>query len=303
VSRTSPPAAAPHRAHVDVAVADLPELLRRQRVGLGEDGPRLAFGSVRQGAHLRIGGRARVDVDVHNLSAEADGGGLLAYLARALLARGLVLPIARPLPHAALAEACACVPYLVDAFVQQVAAVTLDGEPYDTPRAPRSATGPSLVHALCSRPPLAIAVRVRLRVASAARTRVVVREMGSTGDAARLLVDAHHEARAYAVEALGSRVVALVGDGTPSLLGPPSADARFAHVAGGRFHSSRAIVPGDADAIAELLGQGERVATAPFMGRAAVLERSFRAVPLLDVPRAAAGIASALAAGAGGSHG
>jgi FAD/FMN-containing dehydrogenase len=278
---------APVPARRDVQLADLAGFLRQNRVARAD----LAFGA------LRVTGTGTVDVDAHNCSADVDANVTLAQLARALHAKGFVLPLARPLPAVSIAVACATLPFFVDALVQQASALTTDGEPYETPRAPRSATGPSLLHALCARPPLAIAVRVRVRVLPRARVQVVVHEHASVHDAARALADVHHEARAYAVDACGARVVALVGAGTPSRVAgaPLAVTAPFAHQSGrARVHSSTHIVPTDVAAIARALADGHRVALAPFMGRAAVLSRAFVRVPLVDTTRGVATLAEAL---------
>jgi hypothetical protein len=211
-----------------------------------------------------------VHVDAHNLIAHVSGAMTLTSLARALDAQGFVLPLARPLPRMTLARAAVALPFVVDALVQQAGGTAPSGAPFETVAAPRAAIGPSLIHALSTRPPLLVLERARVRVGQRARVKVLVAELSSAADAAALVVEAADEARALAVEAVGSRVVALVPAGTRSLLSRWDTAPRFAHLRRGFLSSTLSIGPADQLAMERALTRGDRVLCAPFMGRAAI---------------------------------
>ena len=211
-----------------------------------------------------------VQVDAHNLLAHVDAADTLLSLARSLAAQGFVLPLARPLPRIAMLRAAVALPFVIDALTQQITGAALDGSPFETVAAPRSATGPSLVAAVSTRPPLATLMRARVRVARQAQSRIFVAELATERDAAQLLLEVAHEARALAVEAVGSRVIGLIGTGTRSALSRYEPVGEFVHPRGGWLSSTRSIGALDGEAILHALGRGERVLCAPFMGRAAV---------------------------------
>jgi hypothetical protein len=273
---------------------DLVEVLRRARVEGRPIALRAAPNSNVDIVRLDAGKDATVSLDAHNGVAEVDGALTLSSIARRLERLGAVFPIARPLPALSFAAACAALPYLVDAFVQQAYALTFDGDPYDTPRAPRAAAGPSLLAALCARPPLALAIRARVRVL--ARGEAATREQHASPRAAAARVHAYlAEGRAFAVDACGTTVLAIGGSVSRGDKSP------FTHEGRGRsasFARSQSLVPGDLDAIAHALEQGARVVAAPTMGRAASLWRGgFETLPVVEVAQGAKALADALLAG------
>ncbi len=276
-----------------VDVAELPALLRGARV----DGVAVLLrgpGSPR----LHADG-AGVSLDGHNAIADIDGALTLSAAARRLARLGAVFPLARPLPPMTIAAACAALPLFVDAFVQQATLLNGDGDAADTPRAPRAAAGPSLLGALCSRPPLAVAVRVRVRVMLASHAVVRHEVLSSTRAVAARVRELLEESRAFTVEALGTRLVVLAG---ASLLSSaegaaPAHGGSFAHTvqAPGRrasFARALSLVPGDVDAMAAALDAGHRVVAAPFMGRCGALVRGSEPLSLVDVARGVAALTS-----------
>ncbi len=282
--------------HLDTRPNDLIELLRRARV----EGTPLALrappGTDSAIVRLVAGREATVSLDGHNGIAEIDGALTLSSAARRLERMGAVFPLARPLPPLSLAVACAALPFFVDAYVQQVEAITFDGDPFDTPRAPRAAAGPSLIAALCTRPPLALAVRARVRVLLTTHAVLHREEHDNVRAAAarvRALVD---DGRAFTVDACGTSVLVLGGAGRATSLPAES----FTHEGRGRsasFSRSRSLRPGDEDAVAAALDEGARVVAAPFMGRVAALSRGFEAIPVVEVERGVRAVADALVKG------
>jgi hypothetical protein len=188
-----------------------------------------------------------------------------------LAREGFALLLARPWPALALGRAVSEMPFVLDAWTQRVEAVTLSGERFETVAAPRSATGPSLVHTLACQPPLARLVRAHLRIApinsQARRARTA-----DARAAARLFVDVMEEGRAVAVEAVGDSVTALLAPGTRAQLSGAAA-ADFAHVAPRPFHRMQPIVPSDRSSVEAALHAGLRVVGAPPMNRAAICHR------------------------------
>ena len=286
------------RRTLDARPKDLVEVLRRARVEGMPIALRAPAGTDAVLVRLVAGSDATVTLDGHNSVAEIDGALTLSSAARRLERKGAIFPLARPLPPLSLAAACAALPFFVDAFVQQAQAVTFDGDLIDTPRAPRNAAGPSLLAALCARPPLALAVRARVRVQLTTHAVVVKEEHASPRDAAyrlRALVD---EGRAFCGDACGSTVLLLAGAGVARHSSAVSSP--FTHEGRGRrasFSRSQSIAPGDVDAMADALEKGARVVVAPFMGRAASLWRGFEAIPVSEVSRGVRDIADALARG------
>lgn len=301
---------------IEARPRELVDVLRRARVegrALALRGPSSAP-SPPGAALLRLvaGKDAHVTLDGHNSVAEIDGALPLVVAARRLERLGAVLPLARPLPALSVAAACAAMPFFVDACVQQASGLTFDGDEWESPRAPRAAAGPSLLGALCSRPPLAVAVRVRVRVLIATHAVVVREEHADANAAARRVRELLEEGRAFAVDACGTSVLVLAGSQLPlasspgSSLGPSAGPGRalaspFAHAGLGRraaFARSESLPAGDAAGMADALSRGARVVAAPLMGRAASLWRGFEPIRVLETRRGVHALAEALAAAA-----
>lgn len=209
-----------------------------------------------------------------NSLVDVDASLPLAVIARQCRERGFLFPLARPLPALSLAEACARLPFFVDAYVASVDAVTAAGLPLSTGSAPRAATGPDLVGALCARPPLAVAVRARVRVLDASCARRSAERFEEAPLAAARLGSLLDEGRAFAALATkgdGGYWVRAVGGPASLPSADPGAEAAFADGGVARITSSRSLVPGDAAALAGVLERGVPVAAAPLMGRAAAL--------------------------------
>lgn len=277
---------------------DLVEVLRRARVEDAAVALRAPPGSDAAVVRLVAGKDAILTLDTHNAVAEIDGALTLSAAARRLGHLGATFPLARPLPPLSVAAACAALPFFVDAFVQQAQAVTFDGDLLDTPRAPRNAAGPSLLATLCSRPPLALAVRARVRVQQGAV--VVKEEHGSARAAALRLRVLVNQGRAFCADAFGSSILLVAGPGVSRH--ESAAPSPFAHVGHGRaasFSRSQSLIPGDVDAMTDALSEGARVVVAPFMGRAASLWRGLDAIGVYEVARGVRDIADALAKGYG----
>ncbi|MCC7112466.1 MAG: hypothetical protein IT382_24450 [Deltaproteobacteria bacterium] len=288
---------------VDARPDKLVETLRRAHVEGASIALRAPHSASTAVVRLVAGKDARVSLDAHNGLAELDGALALGATARRLEQIGAIFPIARPLPPAPLAIAAAAVPYLVDAFIASGDALTFDGDPYSTPRAPRAAAGPALLYSVCTRPPLALLVRARVRVLLATHATSWREEHESVRAAAERVRDLVEEGRAFAVDACGTTVLVLAAAGVPApRLAVP---ARFAHFGHGRstaFAHSRSLAPGDAGAMEAALLSGARVAGAPFIGRAAALERGLEVLPVVDVATATHHLVAALT-GAAGSQG
>jgi hypothetical protein len=285
-------------AVIEARPRELVELLRRARVEGRAIALRAPPGSDAAVVRVVAGRDATVALDGHNSIAEIDGALTLSSAARRLERLGAVFPIARPLPPIALSVACAALPWFVDAFVQQANALTLDGDPFETPRAPRAAAGPSLLAALCSRPPLALAVHARVRVALASQSRVAKEEHGDIRAAAQRVRHLVEAGRAFAVDAHRSSVLVVGGEGAPAARpGSKFERGAFKHEGRGRaasFTRSTSLNPGDVDAIEDALAKGARVAGAPFMGRLAALWRGFEAIPVVEVEQGVRSIVAAL---------
>lgn len=298
---SSAPTTSATSATSSTSLADLPALLRRARVD-GE--PVVVHGA---GA-LRVLKRGVVTLDGNNAIGEIDGTVTLAHAARVLQRAGAIFPVARPLPPLTLMQACAALPFFVDAFVQHASIITGEGDAADTPRAPRAAAGPSLLGALCARPPLAVAARARVRVMLARHARVRREVHGSTRAAAERVRTLLDDGRPFSVDAFGTTVLVL--DGTPhdstsnantsNANTSNAASDRFAHAGAGRrarFDDAHSLTPSDVDAIAHALDAGGRVLAAPFMGRCATLFRA-RSAPsialrsLTDTTQAVAALTS-----------
>jgi hypothetical protein len=244
-------------------------------------------------------------VDHDNGLVDVDAALTLPALGRLCHARGMMLPLARPLPPLTVQEACARLPIFLDAFVASVDGLTADGAPFSTGRAPRAATGPDLLGALVTSPPLAVAVRARVRVIEGRAARTLREEHVSARDAAARVGELTELGRAFSVEAtrLGPgafEVLALGGAGALPDADDHPETPRFAHSSRARVTGARMLVPGDQRALAEALTSGARVVAAPFMGRvgALVADGTVPRVPRLD--DAVAALAAALAGGPAG---
>jgi FAD/FMN-containing dehydrogenase len=235
-----------------------------------------------------------IAIDAHNGLADVDARLTLRAIGEALWARGFFLPLLRPWAAVPLWRLAIDVPFVVDALVQRGTLVTIDGDAIDTPRAPRHAAGPSLLHAVCGPTPLCLLTRATLRVVPRERAELVVVTHDTIAAAARAVVELSTEARAFAVDACAARVVVLrSGDGvarSPSLVRGVAGDALAR-----RARGSRSISPGDVIAIEHALQMGRRVVAVPFMQRAAILHAKVeRAATLLSPQAAASALAVAM---------
>lgn len=205
---------------------------------------------------------------------EVDASLPLALIARRCRESGWLFPLPRPLPPLSLAAACARMPFLVDAYLASAEAVTSGGLPFGTGRAPRAATGPDLLGALCSSPPLATCLRGRVRVLDEKSARQSVERFTDVVGALGRLLALLEEGRAFAALVApvdgGYRVRALGG---PASLpdGEPASSRVFGEGALGRVTSACSLAPGDEAAMREALEAGRALVAAPFMGRVAAL--------------------------------
>lgn len=234
---------------------------------------------------------------------EAEASLPLVAIARRCRERGWVFPLPRPLPPLSLAAACARMPFLVDAYLSSADAVTTsEGLAFETGRAPRAATGPDLLGALCSSPPLALCLRGRLRVLEARSARFTVEDFPGRAAALARLRELFDEGRAFAALVApvdgGYRVRAIGG---PAALpeGKPLHGASFAEGALPRLTRAQSLVPGDTRALEDALRAKRPLLAAPFMGRVAAL---FDDGTKLDGEGGATAFADALAR-AGARHG
>lgn len=250
--------------------------------------------------HIQLGrpprsGDGGIHLDPHNNLAEVDARLPLAVVARRLHERGWVMPLARPLPWMSLMTACATVPFITEAIVQQADIVSVDGDVFDTPRAPRHAAGPSLLHGVCTRPPLGLVLRARIRVFPTSHVVVVREEPGDANAAARRLQELIEEGRAFFAEARGGSVLSLRGaaggTGGHELHGPPAWSEGRRHAV---FRSGRSLFFGAVDDMTAALHDGDRVVAAPFMQRVGVLTRHPLDTAVVDLGRAVTHLADAL---------
>ncbi len=238
--------------------------------------------------------RTAIVVDAHNGLADVDGRLSLAAIAAWLSARGWLLPLLRPLPPTPLWRLAMDAPLVVDAVAQQGILVSVDGDVFSTPRAPRHSAGPSVLHSTTTNPPFAFLTRARLRIAPATHTplwREDHADVMAVAQRLRRLVD---EGRTFAAEGCGLSLVGVGGGArheTGLAYGPWTSMAA-------RWTSSRSVRPGDVDAIAAALSAGHRVAVVPFLQRAAILGRARPVVALTEVRAAAAALADAIRVGA-----
>jgi hypothetical protein len=231
-----------------------------------------------------------VVVDAFNGLADVDARLSLASIASTLQARGWLLPLLRPLPATPLWRLAMDAPFVVDTAVQAGTLISVDGDVFGTPRAPRHSAGPSVLHSTTTNPPFAFLSRARLRIAPATHTpwwREDHDDVLSVAKRLRGLVD---EGLAFGAEGIGTSVVGLGGEAAHER---GLSFARWTSVRA-RYTSSRSLRPGDVDGIAAALAAGHRVAVVPFLQRAAVLGRSRPSVALVDVRSAAAAFAGAL---------
>lgn len=218
----------------------------------------------------------------------------LPRLATWLENRGWLLPLLRPLPPLPLWRLAMAAPFVVDAICQQATLITVDGDVFQTPKAPRHSAGPSMLHATTTAVPLAFVTRARLRLTPSTHTTLGIETHDDVMAVARRLRALVDEARVFAADARGTSIAILGGEprtgASPELSRPwTSAPARW--------RSARSLHPGDVFAIADALRAGARVATVPFMQRTAVLENHQRRVDVVDVRGAAAALADALRKG------
>ena len=229
-------------------------------------------------------------VDAHNGLADVDARLSLAQIAAWLLTRGWLLPLLRPLPTTPLWRLAMDAPFVVDAVVQQGILISVDGDVFATPRAPRHSAGPSVLHSTTTNPPFAFLTRARLRIAPAAHTPLWREEHPDVRSVAKRLRGLIDESRSFGVEGFGTSVTGLGGEaGHETGL----SFARWTSMKA-RYTSSRSVRPGDVDAIAAALSAGHRVAAVPYLQRAAILGRQRPVVAMTDVRSAAAALADAL---------
>jgi hypothetical protein len=292
----------PARTVIDVAVADdaIVALVERLRLSRVRKSPLHAASIVLTpppADDLRS-----VIIDVDNGLADVDARLSLHAIGHRLKQQGYWLPMLRPWSSMPLWRLAMTAPLVVDALIQRGTLLSVDGDVIDTPRAPRHAAGPSLLHGLCARPsPTALLARAHLRVVPRTHARLVVTDWGSANAAARAFVTVTDAARAVCVEAFGSSLAVLADDH-----GAADVDVDVDNDRGSAWGSmsarvvgSRSIGPGDRPAIVKALCAGQRVIGVPFMQRAGVLlsTTASAATPLLvDVSTATTQAASAIAA-------
>ena len=246
--------------------------------------PNLKSGDVDKGGFV---------VDVNNGLVEVDARLSLATIAQLLLARGWLLPLLRPLPPIPLWRLVQQAPIVVDAVVQQGVLISVDGDVYATPKAPRHSAGPSVLSATTTKTPFSFLTRAKLRIAPIAHTPLRREDFANERDAAarvRALVDG---GRVFGVDARGSSLAILGGEAGTQLPTPSSSCAPWT-TSSARWTQAASIVAGDARAIEAALLRGHRVAAIPYLQRAAVLSRGAHKVAVVDVRGAAGALADAL---------
>ncbi|MDP2345103.1 MAG: hypothetical protein Q8O67_29430 [Deltaproteobacteria bacterium] len=238
---------------------------------------------------------SNVIIDAFNGLVDVDARLSLAAIAASLETRGWLLPLMRPLPATPLWRLAMDAPFVVDAAVQAGILVSVDGDVFGTPRAPRHSAGPSVLHSTTTNPPFAFLTRARLRVAPATHTPWWREDHGDVMSVAKRLRGLVDESRAFGAEGFGTSVVGLGGEAGHAVLIPEGglSFTRWTSMHA-RWSSSRSVRPGDVDAIAAALSAGHRVAVVPFLQRAAILGRSRPPVALVDVRSAAGAFADAL---------
>jgi hypothetical protein len=150
-------------------------------------------------------------LDEQNRLADVDARLDLLAIGRLLAKQGWRLPLPRPLPAVPLWRLAAMAPVVVEALLHSATLLTVDGDPMQTPSAPRHSAGPSLLHGVCSRPPLCFLARARLRVVPAATTSWDLEHHDDEAAAAARLVQVAAEGRALLAAAFGVDVLVLRG--------------------------------------------------------------------------------------------
>ena len=293
-------ASKPARTVIDVAVADdaivaLVERLRMSRVRKSALHAASIVLTPPPADDIRS-----VVIDVDNGLADVDARLSLSAIGHRLKQQGYWLPMLRPWSSMPLWRLAMTAPFVVDALIQRGTLLSVDGDVIDTPRAPRHAAGPSLLHGLCARPsPTALLARAHLRVVPRTHARLVVTDWGSANAAARAFVTVTDAARAVCVEAFGSHLAVLADDHGAADVDVDSDRGSAWGSMSARVMGSRSLGPGDRPAIVKALCAGQRVVGVPFMQRAGVLlsTTAAGASPLLvDVSTATTLAASAIAA-------
>jgi len=302
ITKSTATGSKPARTVIDVAVADdaIMGLVERLRLARVKKTPLLAS-SIVLPAPPPDDVRSVV-IDADNGLADVDARLSLAAIGHRLKQQGYWLPMLRPWSAMPLWRLAMTAPLVVDALIQRGTLVSVDGDVIDTPRAPRHAAGPSLLHGLCARPsPTALLVRAHLRVVPRTHARLVVTDHGSADAAARAFVAVTDAARAVCVEAFGTSL-AVLADDHGAVHNDVDVDSDRGSAWGrvsSRVVGSRSIGPGDRPAIVKALCAGQRVIGVPFMQRAGVLlstTASAAAPSLVDVSTATTLAASAIAA-------
>jgi hypothetical protein len=243
-------------------------------------------------------------LDEHNGLVDVDARLSLAAVAVRLTRTPWRLPLFRPLSAVPLWRLAPQAPFVVDALCQRATLLTVDGDVTDTPPAPRHAAGPSVLHSAVAAAPLVLVVRAHLRLVPRARTHTW-REQHSDEHATALrlrsLVDSP---AAFGVCAVGSTIMVLAGE---VIAPPPSALSLMTKTSTAtspqsgvrsRWLSARTLFPGDVDAMRAALRAGLRVVSIPYLQRAAVLQRTPHAMPLLDLKGATQSLLACLQAAA-----
>jgi hypothetical protein len=246
-----------------------------------------------------VASEGAIVIDADNGLADVDARLSLRAVGDALSRRGYWLPLVRPWAPVPLWRLVMDAPFVVDALVQRATLVSADGDAVDTPRAPRHAAGPSLLHAVCGPAPLAWLARATLRIVPRTHAHLVVTDHGSAAAASAAVVAVTGAARAVAVDAFGTRVAVLAADHAVDAVddghSPPVERGAAWGTMSARARASVSIGAGDRAAIARALLAGHRVAAVPFMQRAAVLHARPSTTPrLVDVTAAAAALAAAI---------
>jgi hypothetical protein len=235
-----------------------------------------------------------VVLDDANSLVDVDARISLPQLATWLEHRGWLLPLLRPLPPLPLWRLAMAAPFVVDAVCQQATLITVDGDTFSTPKAPRHSAGPSMLHATTTAVPLAFLTRVKLRLTSSTHTTLGIETHDDVFAVARRMRALVDEARVFAADACGTSLAILGGELRAAA--SPEHSRPWARPQA-RWRGARSLLPGDVFAIADALAAGARVATVPFMQRTAVLENHRRRVDVVDVRGAAAALADALRKG------
>lgn len=244
-------------------------------------------------------------LDRHSGLADFDAALSMSVAARLVRAQQALFPVARPVPALPLSVAAAAFPTFTDAAIASAQAVYADGAAFETPDAPRNSMGPDLLGMLSTVPPLAIAMRVRVRISDQSNIRVHREQYKSARDAAQRMIEVMAEGRAFAIDAIRLKwagqapvwnVLLAQHNGSPCRV-PRAAQAiasRFVHPT--RFTAQRghSLLPDAVDPVQHALQRGDRIWGMPSMGRLGVFSEESAVIPCAALSSATAAFASAL---------